>query len=165
MPACFRFSLLLLCVLTNGCSLLADDEGAIGFRRDLLDPVNEARASTRLCGSTTFEAAPGLKWNRLLAEAALRHANDVATTGKEGHTGSDWSGPDTRVRDTGYRFEVVGEILATGNRPVEEIIAGFLNSPGHCSVLMGPRFTEAGAAMAGGRAWTIVFAAPDRSDE
>ena len=144
----------------SGCGVLGPDETTSGFRKDLLKRVNEIRKSSRSCGEAEYAAAGTLLWNDKLAEAALRHAKDVSLTGREGHTGSDWSGPEDRIRDSGYQFESAGEILATGSSSVSEVMDGFKSSPGHCRVIMNASFTEMGAAIAGGRIWTIVFALP-----
>lgn len=156
----FFLLVLIIAVSTAGCDALGREKVDVGPRKDMLEPVNKARTIARACGSRQYESAMAVTWNDKLAEAALRHAQDVALTGKVGHVGSDSTGPDTRVRDTGYSFEFVGEILATGSRSADEVMEGFLNSPGHCSVLMSDRYSEAGAAIAGGRVWTIVFASP-----
>lgn len=160
MPSKVSLLFFLILFVVAGCDWGEQGRLNVGKREDLLKHVNKARGERRECGTRTLEAAPALTWNDKLAEAALRHARDVATSGKEGHVGSDGSGPSSRVLDEGYVYDTVGEILATGSSSVDEVMEGFLNSPGHCAVLMSQQYTETGAAMAGGRVWTIVFASP-----
>jgi uncharacterized protein YkwD len=76
-----------------------------------------------------------------------------------GHTPAD------RVRAVGYREKLVGENIAFGPRTAEEVVQGWLDSPGHCENIMDPRFAQMGIAYAAGRAkrglfWVQVFAQP-----
>ena len=54
--------------------------------------------------------------NPLLAQAAQRHANDIACHKLYVHTGSDGSTPQSRVKDTGYIAKSVSENV-NGNYP------------------------------------------------
>jgi uncharacterized protein YkwD len=74
--------------------------------------------------------------------------------------------PAERVRAVGYRETLVGENIAYGPQSAEEVVRGWLDSPGHCENIMDPRFAEMGIAYAPGRAsrhglyWVQVLAAP-----
>jgi len=46
--------------------------------RRVLELVNQARATPRVCGNRKFNAARPLRWNEQLAAAALAHAEDMA---------------------------------------------------------------------------------------
>ena len=83
------------------------------------------------------------------------------------HTGHDGSTPAQRVRRTGYAPRgVVGENIAVGAGTADEVMRGWLASPGHCANLMDRRFTEMGigyvmdAASESGIYWTQVLASP-----
>jgi uncharacterized protein YkwD len=71
------------------------------------------------------------------------------------------------VHRTGYRARHVGENIASGVPTAREVVDGWLASPGHCSNIMDPRFTEMGVAYATERRsrgviyWTQVFAERD----
>jgi uncharacterized protein YkwD len=72
-----------------------------------------------------------------------------------------------RALQAGYRWRRIGENIASGQESPEEVVAGWLSSPGHCANVMDGRFTEMGAAYAINSAretlrvyWTQVFAAP-----
>jgi uncharacterized protein YkwD len=56
------------------------------------------------------------------------------------------------VRAVGYHEKLVGENIAYGPKSVEEVVQGWLDSPGHCENIMDPRFAEMGIALAQGRA-------------
>ena len=132
----------------------------------VLTLANEARARPRRCGRKSFAAAPPLRLAPKLAEAAHAHARDMARHSKLTHEGSDGSTPAQRATRAGYAWRTVGENVAAGPTTPEEVMAGWLASPGHCGNLMDPRFTEMGVAYivdatsASGVYWAQVFATP-----
>lgn len=134
--------------------------------RRVLELINAARAERRTCGSDHYESAPPLTLVPALTQAALRHALDMAEQGRLSHVGSDASTSGERITRAGYAWRVSGENLAAGQRDADRLVAGWLDSPGHCATLMGPDFTETGIAfaLAPGREpeiyWAQVFAAP-----
>jgi uncharacterized protein YkwD len=81
-----------------------------------------------------------------LTSAALEHARDLARHNMLEHTGSDGSTPDQRVTRAGYKWRATGENIASGPTTPEEVMAGWLASPGHCENIMSPRFKEMGIA-------------------
>ncbi len=153
-----RLLLVLLLLALGGCDVLGFGKEDFGERRDLVERINELRRTARACGSLSFEAAPPVKWNEQLADAAVRHAEDLAAHGLGGHIGSDGSGPEQRIREAGYKASATGEIVAVGSDDADEVMDGWLESPGHCAALMNATFQEAGAAMAADRYWTVTFA-------
>ena len=134
--------------------------------RELLQRVNQARATPRKCGSDRFAAAPALRWNERLAEAAHAHSRDMANKDYFSHQGKDGSHVGERAGRAGYVWLRVGENIAAGQGSVEQAISGWLASPGHCVNIMNPDFTEMGAAYAintDSKAvsyWTQVFGTP-----
>ncbi len=133
----------------------------------ILDAVNAARAAGQTCGERHFDPAPPLRWNPLLAEAALDHSQDMARFRYFNHTGSDGTAVGDRATKAGYAWRRVGENIASGIRTPDEAVAGWLQSPGHCANIMGPAFTEMGVAYAlnpnsktGTAYWTQVFGTP-----
>jgi uncharacterized protein YkwD len=135
--------------------------------KTILQAVNAARATPRMCGDQRFGPAPAVGWNDLLGNAALAHSRDMAQHRYFSHQGKDGSQPGDRARQAGYNWRRVGENIASGLASPEEAVAGWLDSPGHCANLMNPGFTEMGAAYAinpasetGTAYWTQVFATP-----
>lgn len=133
----------------------------------ILEAVNAARASARICGDQSFAAAPALTWNAALGAAALAHSRDMANQRYFSHQGKDGKLAGERARQADYRWRNIGENIAVGMRTPEDAIAGWLTSPGHCANIMNPRFTEMGAAYgvsyarpSGTVYWTQVFGAP-----
>jgi uncharacterized protein YkwD len=121
-----------------------------------LDLVNEARARGARCGTRWFAPAPPVRMSGTLDGVALGHASDMAEHDYFEHE-------DLAV---GYRETLVGENIAYGLKSAEEVVQGWLDSPGHCENIMDPRFAEMGIAYAQGRAvkhglyWVQVLAAP-----
>lgn len=128
--------------------------------------INEARSQPRSCGTESFEATDVVSWNTRLLQAADKHSGDMAQHNFFDHTGSDGSTVAMRVDETGYVWRAVGENIAAGQRSVEEVVAGWLDSPGHCRNLMNPVFTEVAVTCAEDssadytRYWTNVLAVP-----
>lgn len=112
----------------------------------VLELVNAARSRARKCGDTTFQPAPALKRAPLLEKAALAHATDMAQHNLFSHVGSDGSRPAERATRAGYRWRNVAENIAAGAPDPETVVAGWLESPGHCANIMGAQFQEMGVA-------------------
>ena len=112
----------------------------------ILQLANEARSRSRRCGSKEFPAVPPLTLESHLTSAAREHARDMARHDMLEHTGSDGSRPDERVTRAGYKWRATGENIASGPTTPEEVMQGWLASPGHCENIMSPRFMEMGIA-------------------
>ncbi len=131
-----------------------------------LELVNEARARGARCGSKSFGPAPPLAISGTLADVALGHATDMAEHDYFEHRDLAGESPADRVRAAGYHEKLVGENIAYGPQSVEEVVKGWLDSPGHCENIMDPRFAEMGIALATGRAsrrglfWVQLLAEP-----
>ena len=110
--------------------------------------VNAARAQPRRCGARNFAPAAPLRADALLTKVAAGHALDMAKRGRMSHEGSDGSEPAERMTRAGYPWTLVAENVAAGQTSIDEVIATWLNSPGHCANLMNPGLREMGIAYA-----------------
>lgn len=115
---------------------------------EVLQRVNDARAKPRKCGSRSFERVPPLTLSAVLSQAALKHAQDMATKNFFEHEGSDGSTPSERVERVGYKWRAVAENIAAGANSAEQVVNGWLSSPGHCANIMGAAYTQMGIAFA-----------------
>jgi uncharacterized protein YkwD len=147
--------------------LLSDDLGSWQEAgKELLKLVNAARAEPRTCGSKKFSAAPPVEWNAKLADAALAHSRDMAKRNYFSHQAKDGSTVGARAKKAGYRWRRIGENIATGQGSPEQVMSGWLASPGHCANIMNPHYTEMGVAYAVNPKsdttiyWTQVFGTP-----
>lgn len=138
----------------------------IEFEEDVLDLVNEARAAGANCGGVTFRPVEELTMNGALRCAARVHSEDMATRGFFDHVNPDGADPGSRVQSAGFRFTLAGENIAAGHGSPEEVMQGWMASPGHCMNIMEPGFTHMGVGVYSGGAdtlglfWTQTFGAP-----
>jgi uncharacterized protein YkwD len=129
--------------------------------------VNDVRARGVRCGSRAFAPAPPMALSNPLAVVAFGHAADMASHNYFDHEDLGGHSPADRVRAIGYHEKLVGENIAYGPQSVEEVVRGWLDSPGHCENIMDPRFAEMGIAYAAGHAkrkglyWVQVLAEPN----
>lgn len=156
-------ALFLLATLAAGCDSLGidppADPAAVATWPEMLAAVNAARAEGQHCGAAFFAPAGPLAWSERLEAAAERHARDMAAHAHFSHVGTDGSRVGDRASEAGYRWRLVGENIAQGHRSVDEVLAGWLASPGHCRQIMDPRVVEIGVAETD-RYWTQVFGTP-----
>lgn len=140
--------------------------GSRNSQQEVLNLVNQARANSRMCGTTFFDAAGELQWNEKLFNAAFSHSTDMATNNFFSHTGANGSSLGERVSKAGYKWSSLGENIAAGYPTADSVIQGWLNSPGHCANLMKANATELGVANVRsetanfGMYWTLVIARP-----
>ena len=111
---------------------------------------------------------PAYTVNTKLAEAAQRHANDIACHKIYVHTGTDGSTPQSRVADTGYVARSVSENV-NGNYPPldgQGVINWWINDrsePRHGQNLISTTFKEIGVGYAffdNYGFYALVFAQP-----
>jgi uncharacterized protein YkwD len=61
-----------------------------------------------------------------------------------------------RAEAAGYDWRALGENIAWNSVTPEDVVAGWMRSPGHCKNIMNPSFTEIGVAyvqIADGQTW------------
>jgi uncharacterized protein YkwD len=136
------------------------------FIARVLDLVNAVRARGTHCGERAFAPVAPVKLSTTLAGVAYQHASDMAKHDYFEHQDLAGRTPADRVRAVGYREKLVGENIAYGPQSADEVVQGWLDSPGHCENIMDARFAEMGVAFAAGQAskrglyWVQVLAAP-----
>ena len=149
---------------TTGSALPGKATPAMAARA--LRLVNEARARGAQCGAQSFGPAPPLTLSLTLAGVAVGHATDMAVHDYFEHQDLAGQSPADRVRAAGYSEKLVGENIAYGPKSVEEVVKGWLASPGHCQNIMDPHFVQMGIGLAPGHAarrglfWVQVLAEP-----
>jgi uncharacterized protein YkwD len=130
-----------------------------------LQLVNDVRARGTHCGDELFGPAPPVTLSGTLANVALGHASDMAEKNYFEHVDPAGQSPADRVRAVGYSEKLVGENIAYGPKSVDEVVQGWLDSPGHCENIMDQRFVEMGIGLAPGHVkrglyWVQVLAEP-----
>jgi uncharacterized protein YkwD len=131
-----------------------------------LQLVNDVRARGARCGERFFGPAPPVKLSTTLAGVAFGHADDMARHNYFEHEDLSGRSPADRVRAVGYQEKLVGENIAYGPTSADEVVQGWLDSPGHCENILDPRFAEMGIAFAAGQSsrrglfWVQLLVAP-----
>lgn len=126
---------------------------------ELLQLVNQERQRGATCGEQRFGSAAPLSLEPRLVRAARLHSSDMRSNDFMGHGGSDGSTVGVRATRQGYEWREVAENVAFGYPTAAQVMAGWMDSPGHCRAIMGPNYQELGAAE-DGNFWTLVFAEP-----
>ncbi|MGW7817597.1 CAP domain-containing protein [Streptomyces puniciscabiei] len=96
--------------------------------------------------------------NPELTKAAQAHSADMAAHQNMSHTGSDGSSPGDRITRAGYSWSAYGENVAYGYATPEQVMNGWMNSPGHRANILNCSYKEIGVGLAQpGSYWTQDF--------
>jgi uncharacterized protein YkwD len=106
---------------------------------------------------------PPLTLSEKLCKSAAAQVADMAEHQSMDHKGSDGSTVAVRVKRQGYVFVAVAENIARGQKTVDEVMKGWMNSPGHRDNILGD-YGELGAArredQEGVVYWCVNFGRP-----
>ncbi|MGW0769389.1 CAP domain-containing protein [Streptomyces sp. NPDC002676] len=99
-----------------------------------------------------------LTLNATLTKVAQAHSADMAAHQNMSHTGSDGSTPGDRITRAGYNWSTYGENVAYGYATPEQVMAGWMSSPGHKANILNCSFKEIGVGFAQPNSyWTQDF--------
>lgn len=129
---------------------------------DVIAETNDVRSTDTDCGEYGVRSsAPPLQGNTNLHQAAQGHAEDMMIEEFVGHTGSDGSTFDERIRDAGFAGQPVAENVAAGNSTAAATVQQWEDSDGHCKNMMLDRANRIGVGFAQGGPygyyWVQVF--------
>ena len=62
------------------------------------------------------------------------------------HTSKDGRNPGQRMSAAGYSWSAYGENIAAGQTSAASVMAGWMESPGHCSNIMNKNFRDVAVA-------------------
>jgi uncharacterized protein YkwD len=119
--------------------------------------VNRERAANGL---------PPVAFNAKVNAAAQAHSSDMARNNFFSHTGSNGSSFGARLTAAGYRWTYWSENIAAGQTSPDEVVRGWMDSPGHRANILDRRAKDAGVGFVDqsgsewGTYWTLDFAAP-----
>ncbi len=136
-------------------------------RPDADDPERLAQEVIARTNAVRAEhGLPPLKAQANLRDSAVWLAQDMAQHNYFDHTDRLGRSISPRLPDFGYRdFHVIGENIAGGQRTPEQVVAGWMKSPGHRANILNRDFREIGVAYAYGphsdlkRYWVQDFGA------
>jgi len=132
---------------TSSTSSVEDDCEPTLLDEDILKLVNDSRAQARMCGDTHYDAVEPVTLSCKLKKAALSHSRDMGDNNFFSHTGSDGLRVGYRVDAQDYDWLMVGENIARGYTSIEDVMKAWLDSPGHCSTIMGEDFEQTATAV------------------
>jgi uncharacterized protein YkwD len=151
--------------------LFAVPEGEFFLRStaSLRDPARARAAMLEQVDAVRRKAgAPPLRANPLLDRAAQRHADDMLAHGYFAHESPGGATVRERAKEAGYDWREIGENIAEGQFTVDEVMAGWMKSPGHRRNLLDPRFAELGTGLVAAKSkeggyrvlWVQAFGTP-----
>jgi len=94
----------------------------------------------------TAAGVPELEWNEWLAQAARKHAEEMARRGQLSHQFPGEPGMRDRIAATALRFDASGENVAVG-LTTTEINDDWMHSPGHRANMLDPKYNAVGVAV------------------
>lgn len=162
-------SVLIIVILGTLFFLSCDDEGSESSpsteinadSKELLQLINNYRASGAICGTDELTPAEALQYNEALNSAAVEYANEMQENNNFSHTGQDGSTFSERASDAGYEGYALGENIAYGYTSEADVINAWMNSTGHCSNIMNDQATEFGIARSDeGNYWVMITGKP-----
>lgn len=119
------------------------------YAQQVLQIVNSERAKNGL---------KALTLNTSVAKAAQLRANEIST--QFSHTRPNGQDPFTALNQFGVSYSAAGENIAYGQRTPQEVMNGWMNSPGHRANILNSRFTQIGIGVyqvSGVYYWTQEF--------
>lgn len=141
----------------NGGGSIEDNEGSdsetddvnSSYAAQVITLVNEERAKYNLAPLTTEEN---------ISAAALTRAKEIVTSFS--HTRPDGTSFSTVLKEHGVSYKMSGENIAWGQSTPEEVVKGWMNSPGHRANILKEQFTSIGVGFYtenGRNYWTQLF--------
>jgi uncharacterized YkwD family protein/spore coat assembly protein SafA len=117
----------------------------------------------RLANAERSKAGVGplsLDWE--LSRVARLKSQDMVNKAYFSHQSPTYGSPFDMVKRFGITYRTAGENIATGQRSASEVMASWMNSPGHRKNILNPAFTHLGVGAAeggsyGGKTWTQLF--------
>lgn len=130
----------------NGCLTPTDEATAVQRILELVNLERTSRGLDALTINATLTREAGDYACELIEYDYFAHENPV--------TGSTLV---TRTADAGYRYSLVGENLAAGQRTADEAMDGWMNSEGHRANILKPEYEEIGIAVREGGDYGIYW--------
>ncbi|HQU85794.1 MAG TPA: CAP domain-containing protein [Pyrinomonadaceae bacterium] len=124
----------------------------LNFERQVFDLINQKRRE--------FGLKP-LVWNESTARVARMHSENMATYNFFGHRGLDGKAVSGRADSIGLtKWRGIGENIASlrgYQKPMEQVITCWMNSPGHRENLLREKWRESGVGISRGSDGTYYF--------
>lgn len=169
-----RLPLVVLAALLAGSTVVQSATSVLACGLSIV-PDAAARRLTELrlhgaaCPSGAMAAVAPVAWNERLADAAQAQAREMARLARMSHRDGKDRGLGERLRAASYPFRIAVENVAVGFASIDDVVAAWLESEGHCENLMNAAVREFGLACVDAdatgapeerRYWALVLGAP-----
>ena len=119
------------------------------YEQEVVRLVNDIRSKNGLSPLT-------LDWE--LSRVARYKSQDMKDKGYFSHTSPTYGSPFAMMKSFGISYRTAGENIAKGYSTPEEVVKGWMNSPGHRANILNSSFTHIGVGyVASGSYWTQMF--------
>ena len=99
-----------------------------------------------------------LQADRNLMNSARQKSTDMASNNYFSHTSPTYGSPFDQMKANGVTYKSAAENIAMGQRTAEEVVKGWMESPGHRQNILTPEFTHIGIGYdKNGNYWTQQF--------
>jgi len=118
------------------------------FQKKVVELVNQERAKNGL---------KPLTMNSNLNKTATLKSQDMAKLNYFDHTSPTYGSPFNMMRNYGISYRTAGENIAMGQTTPEQVMQGWMNSPGHRANILNPSFTQIGVGVAKNSSGTLYW--------
>ena len=129
-----------------------DDQNVSAVVQEMLEEVNAERRKAGLSE---------LALSAELSKVAQVKAEDMRDSGYFSHTSPNYGSPFEMMKEFGISYKSAGENIAKGQRSVDEVMNGWMNSSGHRANILSSNFTELGVGYctdnSGNGYWVQMF--------
>lgn len=119
------------------------------------DPVREVATLTNVFRAKS--GLPPLAVSPVLEAVAEAHGQDMARKGFFSHRGSNGSTLGRRAERQGYRYCLIAENIAKGQKTPAEVMRSWTSSKGHRANMLQRRAREIGVIRTGVNIWVMVI--------
>ncbi|MEV4344617.1 CAP domain-containing protein [Actinoplanes sp. NPDC049596] len=145
-----------------GAPAMAAAQAATPVKSTATTAAYEAEVVKLTNAQRTARGCKALRTDARLTNAARAHSTDMVRSGNFSHTGSDGSNFVTREVRAGYpKNGASAENIAWGYRTPQQVVTGWMNSPGHRKNILNCASTAVGVGVAyttgGAPYWTQDF--------
>lgn len=146
-------SMIVLAAASGSLALTAEHTAPVAAVTVAIAPDDYVyEALTRLNEERQAAGLPELALDTQVREVAADRVLDMAWHGYFAHYGPDGQSAFSALADRAVPYQIVGENLARTSYPPDELVAAvhaaLMESPGHRSNILEPRFSRVGLAIA-----------------
>ena len=125
------------------------DKNVIAYEKEVVRLVNEIRRENGL-NELTYD------WE--LSRVARFKSQDMKDNSYFSHNSPKYGTPFQMMKNFGINYRSAAENIAKGYATPQDVVKGWMNSPGHRQNILNPKFTHIGVGyVPEGKYWTQMF--------